>query len=230
MEYTSPCLYADEKMVDIAVFSGGRIAGENAYYVRGIKGSINKCLMRESVAERLLKAAHKLPAGYRFKVWDAWRPYDVQYSLYYDYFGELAHSGKYDSLTVGELHTLTKTFVSLPNKSLEVSYAHSSGGAVDITIVDDKGCDLPMGSAFDEFSERSNTNYYILHPENNVAKANRSILCDVLGEVGFTNLPSEWWHFDYGDVFWADVTNQSVLYKSIYEIPEEYRDKIAIHG
>lgn len=21
--------------------------------------------------------------------------------------------------------------------------------------------------------------------------------------VGFTNYPSEWWHYDYGDLFWA---------------------------
>ena len=32
---------------------------------------------------------------------------------------------------------------------------------------------------------------------------NRRLLYSVMHEAGFTNLPSEWWHYDAGDQLWA---------------------------
>ena len=36
--------------------------------------------------------------------------------------------------------------------------------------------------------------------------------------VGFTNLPSEWWHYDYGTKFWAYFNNTDALYSGILDI------------
>ena len=33
-----------------------------------------KCFVRKEMYERLVKAAGNLPDGYRFRIWDAWRP------------------------------------------------------------------------------------------------------------------------------------------------------------
>ena len=220
----------DEELVDPAAYSGGRIVSDSAYYAQGIKGSIDLCPMRRGAADRLLKAASLLPEGYTFQIFDAWRPYEVQYSLYYNYFGALADSGKYDDYLVKELHKVTRTFVSFPRKGEAVSYVHSSGGAVDLTIVDENGRELPMGSGFDEFTDRSNTDYYETHEIDEEVRRNRRMLYHVMTESGFVNLPSEWWHFDYGDKFWAYYTGNSVLYESLYGLPQYLKEKVRVHG
>lgn len=38
---------------------------------------------------------------------------------------------------------------------------------------------------------------------NNTAKKNRKLLLDVMKAQGFVNYPTEWWHFSYGDRYWA---------------------------
>jgi len=35
------------------------------------------------------------------------------------------------------------------------------------------------------------------------ARANRQLLCQVLSSVGLVNYPTEWWHWSYGDRYWA---------------------------
>ena len=227
--------FLEEALVDPCCGSGAAVGNhtiicESAYFVQGIRGAVDRCLVRESVAKKLSEAVKLLPAGYGFKLYDTWRPYEVQYSLYYNYFGALVDSGKYEDCTVRELRELTKTFVSLPVKGEDVSFVHSTGGAVDLTIVDDRGLELNMGSGFDEFSEKSNTDYYEVHGGAETVRDNRRLLYRVMTECGFTNLPSEWWHFDYGDKFWAFYTGEAVLYRSLYEIPEEFRGKLQIHG
>ena len=37
------------------------------------------------------------------------------------------------------------------------------------------------------------------------ARANRARLAACLGAVGFVNYPTEWWHWSYGDRYWAFV-------------------------
>lgn len=38
------------------------------------------------------------------------------------------------------------------------------------------------------------------------ARANREILGAALAEVGLVNYPTEWWHWSYGDRYWAMTT------------------------
>lgn len=38
-----------------------------------------KCFVRKEMYERLVKAAGNLPDGYRFRIWDAWRPFALQH-------------------------------------------------------------------------------------------------------------------------------------------------------
>ena len=34
--------------------------------------------------------------------------------------------------------------------------------------------------------------------------------------VGFTNLPSEWWHYDYGNANWAYYKKESPIYSGVF--------------
>jgi D-alanyl-D-alanine dipeptidase len=45
------------------------------------------------------------------------------------------------------------------------------------------------------------------------ARANRELLARVLRGAGLVNYPTEWWHWSYGDRYWALVTGaQAALY------------------
>jgi D-alanyl-D-alanine dipeptidase len=80
---------------------------------------------------------------------------------------------------------------------------HSYGMALDITLLDERGRELDMGTGFDDLSERS-------HPAQEAALlargeitaaqvANRQLLRDAMTQAGFVGINSEWWHFDCGD-------------------------------
>ena len=98
---------------------------------------------------------------------------------------------------------------------------HCTGSAVDLTIADDRGHYLEMGSGFDEPTERSYTYHYekMERPEGAALEArnNRRILLSLMSEMGFSNYPNEWWHFDYGNRRWAQRTGAS---KAIYGYTE----------
>ena len=40
------------------------------------------------------------------------------------------------------------------------------------------------------------------------ARHNRSVLATVLSEAGLVNYPTEWWHWSFGDRYWAHVTGR----------------------
>jgi D-alanyl-D-alanine dipeptidase len=80
---------------------------------------------------------------------------------------------------------------------------HSYGMALDITILDEQGRELDMGTGFDDMTELS-------HPALEEAYlaggqltgqqlANRLLLREAMNEAGFVGIRTEWWHFDCGD-------------------------------
>ena len=60
-----------------------------------------------------------------------------------------------------------------------------------------------MGTKIDELRDESESDYYSKRSEENIYKINRNLLLDVMSYAGFTQLPTEWWHFSYGDQIWA---------------------------
>jgi len=80
---------------------------------------------------------------------------------------------------------------------------HSFGMALDITILDEDGRELDMGTGFDDLTERSHP---ALEPAllavGDITQAqidNRQLLRDAMAQAGFLGINSEWWHFDCGD-------------------------------
>ena len=94
---------------------------------------------------------------------------------------------------------------------------HNTGGAVDVTLTY-KGISLDFGTEFDEFSQKSKTAYFELYRNNRTIRELRELLYWSMLDAGFTNLPSEWWHYDYGTKFWAYEKNCDALYKGILDI------------
>lgn len=206
-----------EPFVDVAKYSDGRILVDMHYLKAGRSGAIDVAYLRKSVADRLIEALGYLPEGITFKIYDAWRPHEVQESLYYDYFDRL--KAENHGLDEEELHRLARTYVSYPDPSARFSYVHSSGGAVDLTLCDPSGAELDMGTAFDDFTERAAA-CALENGEPTTAMLSRRILFNAMTRAGFTNYPAEWWHYDFGDIFWSRITGKPVKYESVYSEKE----------
>lgn len=185
------------------------------YYEKNISGSLSKCYVRKSVAEMLIRAEKLLPHNYRFLIWDGYRPIKVQQSLWDDYSKKVLQ--EFPHIDKEELEKRVGFFVSKPSYDVNKPSLHNTGGAVDLTIVNAEGNQLNMGTDFDDFRKIAST-YYFENLDNEEVKCNRRLLYNVMIEVGFTNLPSEWWHYDYGTKFWGYFKNRNALYQGILEL------------
>jgi D-alanyl-D-alanine dipeptidase len=80
---------------------------------------------------------------------------------------------------------------------------HSFGMALDITILDEDGRELDMGTGFDDLTEKSHPaleRQLLERGEITPAQvANRQLLRDAMAQAGFQGISTEWWHYDCGD-------------------------------
>lgn len=220
MPDTSRLTYSesDEAFVDILDYSDGIIAVDMKYYEQGRWGSIDKAYVRLGVAKRLMRAQDSLPNGYRLKIFDAWRPYEVQRDLFDEYLASVSALPENEGKSEDELIEMAKRFVSFPDRSRRFAYVHSSGGAVDLTLIDRDGCEVDMGCGFDDFTPLASTS--ALEGEDSLECDNRRVLYNAMIRAGFTNYPAEWWHYDFGDIFWAATMREAVKYPSVYSLDE----------
>ena len=84
---------------------------------------------------------------------------------------------------------------------------HCAGAAVDLTLIDTSGNELDMGGLLN--GHRTGREH--LCPMNAPgipahARANRDLLARTMTAAGFVNYPAKWWHWSYGDRYWAFVT------------------------
>ena len=207
----------DDNFVDIYDYSRGNILVDPIYYANGRNGATNRVFIRKLIADKLLNISANLPNNYKLKIYDAWRSYYTQKDLYDEHYNMVSSAVENLVKSEEELHTITKKFVSYPDKSKKFSFVHSSGGAVDLTIVDGNYNELDMGTKFDEFSSLSSTNAFE-NSDNDIVKNNRRLLYNAMIDAGFTNYTAEWWHYDYGDIFWSAITGNAAIYSSIYDI------------
>jgi D-alanyl-D-alanine dipeptidase len=130
----------------------------------------NRCFLTETTARKLGKAQMELKKQHLgLKVWDCYRPLSVQ-----KIFWSLVPDPRY---------------VADPAKGSR----HNRGTAVDVTLVDAQGNELPMPTRFDDFSSRASRDNMDLPAH--ILK-NRETLENAMKNAGFLPLPTEWWHFD----------------------------------
>lgn len=165
------------------------------YKKMNFKNAIENCYVVPEVLEKLLKVKEKLQKmGLNIKIWDAWRPMDLQKELFETYFDKVVKEFNLENLSIEEQENILIKFVSKPVENIKNPPLHTTAAAIDVTLTDSFGNDLNMGTDFDEFSSKSYTNYYD-EKDKKIAK-NRKILLDTMKEYGFRNLETEWWHYD----------------------------------
>ena len=165
---------------------------------------------RRKIGEMLMSAQAYLPTGVKLLIKECHRPMAVQKMFWDTYSAYL--KAKNPSWVEQQIYDECSKF----NAPLDVA-PHTTGGAVDLTLVDLDGQLLDMGTEFNASPyETAGATYTDADDLSLLAKSNRRVLVKAMFEAGFTNYPTEWWHWSYGDKYWALVTNQPfAIYDSV---------------
>ncbi|WP_155361615.1 M15 family metallopeptidase [Acrocarpospora macrocephala] len=164
-------------------------------------------LLREGLVTRLEAAERSLPAGYHVVVVEGYRPAALQRTYFTDYLNDLR--AKFPEMSADELFVAASRYVS----PIEVA-PHTAGAAVDLTLCDDLGVEYDMGTQVNATPEESAGACYTAAPGiSGEARQNRKVLIAALEGAGLVNYPTEWWHWSYGDRYWAMVRHaRAALY------------------
>jgi D-alanyl-D-alanine dipeptidase len=167
---------ADGVIIDLRYASTNNFTGQDLY------GPFNRLFLHKRAFDKLKAAAALLKHehhGYKLIIFDGLRPRSVQYVLWQKVAG-----------------TPQEKYVADPKKGS----IHNFGLAIDLSVVDDKGHELDMGTGFDSFTplaEPQLEDQKLASGELSRAQLdNRMILRRAMEEAGFKVLPEEWWHFD----------------------------------
>lgn len=152
-----------------------------------------RCYLLRPVAEALRQVELDLRGrGMRLKIFDCYRPVRaVQHFVRWaaDLDDQRTRPDYYPNLDKREL---------LGDYIAPVS-GHSRGATLDLTLLrcaaGDQDCEaLDMGTTFDFFDPRANTDSSLITPQQRV---NRQLLLAAMQRQGFRNYPLEWWHYSF---------------------------------
>jgi zinc D-Ala-D-Ala dipeptidase len=167
----------------------------------GLGGSV---LVREGVAERLAPARRMLAAEGTLVVHEGFRRLERQRHLFSAYLAELRQL--HPHAVEEELRTLCSRFVA----PVDVA-PHVAGAAIDVSLIGHDGTPIDLGTAIDASPESSRgACYFAASGIGDEARRSRDVLAEALCASGFVNYPTEWWHWSYGDRFWAYVVGSPV--------------------
>lgn len=127
-------------------------------------------VLQRSMAEKLKEAAEEFAKdGYTIKIYDLYRPYSVQFTLY-----DIVQNGAY---------------ISNPYKGAS---NHNRGGAIDMTLIGPDGVELEFPTPMHTFDSTANRNCKTWTEEQS---RNVDYMTEVMERHGFRRISSEWWHF-----------------------------------
>lgn len=169
------------RQVDSTIAVDLRYATENNFLHKNLYGDLKNCYLQKDIAEKLAKAQASLKKKYPFYsliIYDGVRPLSIQQTMW------------------DELKAPERKYVSDP----QTGSLHNFGCAVDVSIVNENGWEMDMGTPYDYFGELG-------HPiaEQRMIQEgklswrqfeNRKLLREVMTEAGFTIITTEWWHFN----------------------------------
>mgnify|MGYP003292949697 CR=1 FL=1 len=150
-------------------------------------------MLRREVATRLYRIANKLPEEQYIKIYSAYRSRIALYEVWKE---EVERTEKENpNIQRGELLSLVKFKVSAPNSNMG---GHDTGAAIDMAICDKNGKDLDFGSKYHENTQASS-----LVALTDEQKKNQKYLLKLMKSQNFIQQPGQWWHYSYGDRYWA---------------------------
>jgi D-alanyl-D-alanine dipeptidase len=201
----TPIIECGEPLVDLLEMSYRIVSlmTEQRMRLQGLEKPL--LLARATIAEKLLEVVKDLPPGYGLGIYDAYRPVSVQDAWFAEELKRFQQN--HPELTPEQCFIEVSRWLAPTRKEFleRAPPPHSTGGAVDLTIVRIVGHRIEpvdMGGEYCEFSPRSWTHYSGISPE---ARKNRQLLLELMTAQEFANYAGEWWHFEWGGQLWAVV-------------------------
>jgi D-alanyl-D-alanine dipeptidase len=152
---------------------------------KNVYGCLQKAYLQKEVVARLKKAQDYLSAshpGYHLLIYDATRPLSKQWDLW--------------NALPQYPPELRRNYVANPAEHS----IHNYGSAVDLTVADEQGRPLDMGTPFDFFGEMAypsrEKDLLASGKLTKEAYSNRLILRKAMVRGGFMPIEYEWWHFN----------------------------------
>lgn len=133
-----------------------------------------------------------------------WRSFEHQKLLWDNRVASLQK--EYPKLGLKEIHKIASYFIAEESKSM-----HATGGAVDALIYDKRTDRVMDFGTNDGLNIELNEKCYPYHPDiSDEAKQNRRLLIGLFEAEDFICDIKEYWHFDYGNLFWAIEKGEEV--------------------
>lgn len=162
-----------------------KYATADNFMKKDVYGCLTHAYLQKETVAKLKKAQallEKEHPGFHLLIYDAARPLSKQWELW---------------------NTLTeyppakrRTYVADPKEHS----IHNYGSAIDLTVVDEKGKPLEMGTKYDFFGElaypKEEARFLKAGKLSQKAIENRLILRQAMTQAGFTGIDYEWWHFN----------------------------------
>lgn len=174
----------DIKAIDSSIVVDLRYSTCNNFLGIDMYGDFNKCYLQPDVAQELKCAQETLKSKFPFYnliVYDAVRARSIQRKMW-------------DTIDVP--YSERSKYVSNPNNGS----LHNFGAAVDVSIIDEHGIELDMGTPYDYFGElaypREEERMLEEGKLTHIQLLNRKLLRDVMESAGFMGITTEWWHFN----------------------------------
>lgn len=169
--------------------------------------------LRRGVLDRLLHAQSRLPRGMCLLVVEGYRPPVLQRRYFDTYATRL--SRQHPDWPAERIREAASRYVSPP----EIA-PHSAGAAVDLTLLDEHGAEVDMGTPVNANPEDSDNACYTKAANiTPAARAMRDLLASALEHAGLINYGTEWWHWSYGDRYWALRTGQRAALYGPIDLP-----------
>ena len=177
----------DSGLVDIATYIPGihvdlKYSTTDNFIHADVYGDLERCYLRPEAAEKLKRAQAILQAQYpdwSLLVYDGARPHEVQTLMW-------------ERLDVPFKHN----YLAPPWEGS----VHNYGCAVDLTIIDETGKTLDMGTPFDYFGKEAQPQLEsAMLAQGKLTQAqidNRKLLRIIMKQAGFYDIHTEWWHFN----------------------------------
>lgn len=177
----------DSGLVDIQAYIPGikvdlKYSTKENFVKLDVYGELTRCYLREEAAKKLKMAQALLQSehpGWSMVVFDGVRPHHVQKIMW-------------DSLNI----PFKRNYLAPPWEGS----VHNYGCAVDLSIVDENGQELDMGTPFDYFGKEAQPQLEgMMLAQGKLDSsqvANRKILRRIMKQAGFHDIQTEWWHFN----------------------------------
>ncbi|MES2219193.1 MAG: M15 family metallopeptidase [Pseudomonadota bacterium] len=172
--------------------------------------------MRKTVYKKLVQAQKLLPEGFHFCLYEGYRSLSTQKLIFENRYAKVKKL--YPTWPDDKIFIETTRLVS-PIVHLDGTKnipPHSTGGAIDVYLLDDKGHAIDMGiHPKDWIDDNTGVSLTAATSISAAAQQNRKIMSAALSAAGFVNYTQEYWHWSYGDRYWAHQKGKkSAIYNS----------------